>query len=300
MLKALGQLWLAGVEVDWDNYYGEEKRYRVPLPTYPFERKRYWIEPSRQTKQKKQIDGIKAKSLDIKPDIADWFYQPSWKRFNLPKKDKKDRQFPILLFVDELGLAAKLVKRLKLEGKEIITVEVGEKFSKVSELDYRLNPEHPHEYDVLIRELLQQKLLPKSIVHLWNITPISSLVGESTERYQDLGFFSLLSLSQALCGQNLTDKIEIILVHNHLQEVTGKENIAPEKATLLGCIKFISQENPQLQCRSIDVDFSLLSSQQENQIVVGQLLKELSSNSCLLYTSPSPRDLSTSRMPSSA
>ena len=279
LLKALGQLWLAGVEVDWDNYYGEEKRYRVPLPTYPFERIRYWIEPSRQTEQKKQIDGIKAKSLDIKPDIADWFYQPSWKRFNLPKKDKKDRQFPILLFVDELGLAAKLVKRLKLEGKEIITVEVGEKFSKVSELDYRLNPEHPHEYDVLIRELLQQKLLPKSIVHLWNITPISSLVGESTERYQDLGFFSLLSLSQALCGQNLTDKIEIILVHNHLQEVTGKQNIAPEKATLLGCIKFISQENPQLQCRSIDVDFSLLSSQQENQIVVGQLLKELSSNS---------------------
>ena len=29
-------------------------------------------------------------------------------------------------------------------------------------------------------------------------------------------------------------------------------------------------------------------------------LRELISNSCLLYTSPSPRDLSTSRMPSSA
>ena len=45
LLKALGQLWLAGTEVNWDSYYGEEKYYRIPLPTYPFERKRYWIDP---------------------------------------------------------------------------------------------------------------------------------------------------------------------------------------------------------------------------------------------------------------
>ena len=35
-------------------------------------------------------------------------------------------------------------------------------------------------------------------------------------------------------------------------------------------------------------------------IYLEQYLKNLSSNICLLYTSPSPRDLSTSRMPSSA
>ena len=33
---------------------------------------------------------------------------------------------------------------------------------------------------------------------------------------------------------------------------------------------------------------------------VTQLINEFNNNSCLLYTSPSPRDLSTSRMPSSA
>ncbi|MGK7924069.1 MAG: beta-ketoacyl synthase N-terminal-like domain-containing protein [Spirulina sp.] len=48
LLKALGQLWLAGTEIDWIRYYGEEKHYRVPLPTYPFERKRYWIDPPKQ------------------------------------------------------------------------------------------------------------------------------------------------------------------------------------------------------------------------------------------------------------
>ena len=42
---ALGQLWLHGHSIDWQTYIGSEVRKRVPLPTYPFERKRYWIEP---------------------------------------------------------------------------------------------------------------------------------------------------------------------------------------------------------------------------------------------------------------
>ncbi len=48
LLKTLGQLWLAGLEIDWGGFYAGECRQRVPLPTYPFERKRYWIEPARK------------------------------------------------------------------------------------------------------------------------------------------------------------------------------------------------------------------------------------------------------------
>lgn len=41
--QAVGQLWLAGVAIDWTAYYAEERRQRVPLPTYPFERRRHWV-----------------------------------------------------------------------------------------------------------------------------------------------------------------------------------------------------------------------------------------------------------------
>lgn len=44
LLAALGQLWLAGVEVDWARLAGQERRRRVALPLYPFARTRYWIE----------------------------------------------------------------------------------------------------------------------------------------------------------------------------------------------------------------------------------------------------------------
>ncbi len=42
LLTTLGKLWLAGAKVDWENVKCEERR-RLPLPTYPFERQRYWI-----------------------------------------------------------------------------------------------------------------------------------------------------------------------------------------------------------------------------------------------------------------
>ena len=51
MLETLGELWLAGARVDWTGVYRYEQRRRVPLPTYPFERKRYWLEPTQNPVQ---------------------------------------------------------------------------------------------------------------------------------------------------------------------------------------------------------------------------------------------------------
>jgi acyl transferase domain-containing protein len=45
LLEALGRLWLAGVPVSWEAFTGGERRRRVVLPTYPFERRRCWLEP---------------------------------------------------------------------------------------------------------------------------------------------------------------------------------------------------------------------------------------------------------------
>ncbi len=45
VLQALGQLWLAGAEPDWHAFQSGQRR-RIALPTYPFERKRFWVQPS--------------------------------------------------------------------------------------------------------------------------------------------------------------------------------------------------------------------------------------------------------------
>jgi len=46
MLASLGGLYVRGVEVDWAGFDRPYTRRRVSLPTYPFERQRYWIEAS--------------------------------------------------------------------------------------------------------------------------------------------------------------------------------------------------------------------------------------------------------------
>ena len=47
LLDALGRLWVAGVPFDSEALFAGERRRRVRLPTYPFERQRYWIDPPR-------------------------------------------------------------------------------------------------------------------------------------------------------------------------------------------------------------------------------------------------------------
>jgi amino acid adenylation domain-containing protein len=45
LLQTVGRLWLTGLRSDWPAFWADQPRRRVPLPTYPFERRRYWIEP---------------------------------------------------------------------------------------------------------------------------------------------------------------------------------------------------------------------------------------------------------------
>ena len=44
LLEALGKAWITGISVDWQAFYSHEERNRIPLPTYPFERKKLWLE----------------------------------------------------------------------------------------------------------------------------------------------------------------------------------------------------------------------------------------------------------------
>ncbi|WP_018015939.1 type I polyketide synthase [Teredinibacter turnerae] len=37
--------WLSGQAVNWNSLYAHESRRRVPLPLYPFQKKRYWVDP---------------------------------------------------------------------------------------------------------------------------------------------------------------------------------------------------------------------------------------------------------------
>ncbi|GAB3641454.1 amino acid adenylation domain-containing protein [Spirosoma arcticum] len=51
ILYALGQTWLNGLEPDWKAFYATQNRNKLTLPTYAFDRKRYWVDPAQQLQQ---------------------------------------------------------------------------------------------------------------------------------------------------------------------------------------------------------------------------------------------------------
>jgi acyl transferase domain-containing protein/acyl carrier protein len=63
ILSTLGNLWLAGIEPDWTSVHRHERRRRIPLPTYPFERQRYWHMPGRRPKEKREAGPTKGSTV---------------------------------------------------------------------------------------------------------------------------------------------------------------------------------------------------------------------------------------------
>ncbi len=252
LLGTLAKLWLAGVDIDAEHVYAGERRRRIPLPTYPFERERFWLEPLKLA----AAPVTQPASLQKRADVTDWFYLPFWKP-TLPPAVLTPDAAPMrwLVFADELGLSAELTRRLEHRGHEIVVVRAGDAFEQLDHRLYAINPCERLDYDLLLAGLGQEALMPDRIVHAWSISPAAS--GQSTTAgfaaAQQQGFYSLLSLTQALGAQPIVQPMHIVALSSGMQCVGREPAWSAEKATLLGLCKVIPQEYPHVTCQSIDV-----------------------------------------------
>jgi acyl transferase domain-containing protein/acyl carrier protein len=256
-LGALGGLWLAGVKPDWAGFYAHERRRRIALPTYPFDRRRYWFEAPKSG-ARPQADAPQHKSRHVakQADLADWFYAPSWKRTRPPAPaPSEDTPQRWLLFSDERGLGALLAGRLAQAGHEVVQVRAGPAFARLDGHTFALNPARPEDYAALLREGYPASAPPEAVVHLWSVTdsPPDLPAAERAEQAQERGFFSLLFLVQALGAQGAGEPLRVAVVTDSGHEVTGDERVRLEGAPLLGLAKVIPLEHPAATCRCVDV-----------------------------------------------
>jgi acyl transferase domain-containing protein/acyl carrier protein len=254
LLNKIGQLWLYGVQLDWHSFYAFEKRRRLSLPSYPFERRRY--ESGDSSAPAGSPDGVLSRKLDI----SDWFYIPGWKKSFIQFADHLNimKHSHWLIFVNESPFISQLVKKLKQDGLDIILVTAGPGFGKTDGPEYTIftiDPKESRDYRALFDELHKSDWLPGKILHLWNVTEKAEGRPESLpiEQVLDLGFYSLLYLTKAVERRGYPDNIQVEVVSNNMQAVTGDENLCPGKAALLGPVKVVPQEYPFITLRSIDV-----------------------------------------------
>ena len=252
LLGALGQLWMAGVAIDQPAFYAGETRRRAVLPTYPFERRRFYIDPAND-----MLAALSAQSGAKRLGFEDWFYVPYWKPSSpaLPRPAAEllaELSSPRwLLFADEAGLVEALAGRLREAGAEVAVAAAGPEYRELAPDRFEIDPGRPEDYDRLLEALAAGVGLPARIVHGFAVGGDSAAPDERVRR----SFYSLLHLAQALGRQRLAERVELAVVATGLFRARGDEVLTPEKATLLGPCKVVPQENPMIAARAIDVEW---------------------------------------------
>jgi acyl transferase domain-containing protein len=213
ILTTAGDLWCHGVDIDWAALHQHRGRFRVSLPTYPFERARFRPRANCQPRARPARHGA----------ANEWFYAPSWERDERLESDpvfvSGQRQSWLLLTNENEPIGIHVAELLRAAGQETVVVHDIDSFSG------------------------KNRKLPERIVHLWSIGATDS--ADDWEESQRHRLYSIIQLAQA--GPR-----ELIVLTSGTQAVLGDEVLQPENATMIGPCRVLPVEEPTLSCRLVD------------------------------------------------
>lgn len=235
-LAAVGRLWVAGFGVDWAKLMRGEDRRRVPMPTYPFEHQPYFIAPA--------APSLPAPSLGRRKDVGAWFWRPSWKRAPLAGAAAAAGGRWLVLH-EGTGVGAALAERLAASGAEVVHVRPGSSFGRTAPGNYTVDPAAPADWEALVQALVAEGGVPSRLVHAWAAT--AGAVDEARS------FYALLHLAQALGREGVEEPLRLDVLTTGGQHVGGESVLEADRALVLGPVRVLPKEFPNLRCRAIDL-----------------------------------------------
>jgi acyl transferase domain-containing protein len=275
LLDNLGILWTSNADIKWENVYPGQRGRRIALPTYPFQRKNYWLQPVPPS----DAPSKRSEAIQKNPDPSEWLYLQSWKRL-LPKRVEVS-DLPShpgsgwLFFVDDGGLCSTLTNTLASAGHSVVTVKAGNSFRQLDH-DFTIDPANSQHFDRLVQDLKSAGTVPTQIVHAWSFNEKCCVESDSDnfKQAQTLGFHSLMFLARALAANDVGMQSKLFVLSNDTQDVIGTEELSPNRATLLGPCIVIRQEYPNILTKHIDLDISAGEGEHEStaQLLLGEFL----------------------------
>lgn len=248
---AHARLWAAGAIADPASFWAGESRRRVSLPTYAFQRRRFWIDADPVQESRGGVARI--------DDPERLFTRRTWQRAPLTTTARDWSEEQVLVLGDGCGVGSGVIAALRKRGATVTEVVTGDAYARLGDDRYALAPEYGREgYDLLVRDLLASGRTPSTIVHLWSLTvddshrPGSSAFHEAIER----GFFGLFFLGQALIAEQVTEGVEVLCVTNGAVSVDGEGVAFPAKALALGAVRTLPRELTGSTARLLDVDLA--------------------------------------------
>jgi acyl transferase domain-containing protein/acyl carrier protein len=237
--------WRLGVAVDWAQFHSRERRWRVPLPTYAFARRRHWVEARGR--------GRIVEAAGKNPDIAQWFFRPIWRETAPPIRfDSGLESAPVLVVSHSAPSQAMLTA---LSGSRVIQVTLGTAFERVGEDRYRIAVDDERSYRKLADALSQTGAVPRYLLHMLLVDDAPwPADGSGFAQTQVLGLNSVVLLLRQLAMQFEDDhRLSVAVVASDCTGVFGGDRLNPDKATIVGATRTFPSENPAVDCRIVDV-----------------------------------------------
>ncbi|MDJ0714931.1 MAG: hybrid fatty acyl-AMP ligase/type I polyketide synthase [Prochloraceae cyanobacterium] len=261
ILNSLASLYLRGVKIDWFGFDKEYDRNRLSLPTYPFQRQRYWIE-------EKQLN----EEVSIISNWENWLYQIEWQAKSTQEltRPASSSSKNWCIFADRSGLGEKIAKQLEARGDRVLLIYSQESGKQTSENTAIINASTSEDLERLFEENYSNGTSLNGIIHLWSLEAkkTDELTISSLEESQILGCGSVLNLIQTLVKKSIP--APIWLVTRGSQPVTLQEkSISVAQTPLWGMGRVIAVENPQLWGGMIDLSPHLETS--EAEAIVGEI-----------------------------
>lgn len=236
LARAIARLWQAGAEVDWAVLHPGSPR-RVPLPTYPFQRRRYWVDgPVGMTSPPPAANDSRVDDLDR------WTYVPTWRSDPAEISNHTEQIHaagPWLVLAAE-GRGEAVVAHLRATGVEMVVARAGAEFSSVGE-DFLIRPGNAEDLEQMLAAI---DTLPSTVIHAFGLGPGDSL---------QLGYSSALALTTAYSNLAPDLDVNIVAVTEGAVSVAGSAPGHPDQAALAGLLPVLAQENPGWICRHVDV-----------------------------------------------
>ncbi|MER6048405.1 type I polyketide synthase, partial [Streptomyces sp. NPDC001793] len=158
LLTALGTLYCAGVPVDWDGFWDGRRHRRVPLPGYPFERSRHWIDPAPAAPADRE--GTATATGDATP------YVPVWRPAPLDDtavREALGERGRWLVVGDADGFADALLRQLAAAGQEAVPA-CRSTSSDARDTGFALAPARAADIDGLLTTLEEEGRFPDAVV----------------------------------------------------------------------------------------------------------------------------------------
>jgi acyl transferase domain-containing protein/aryl carrier-like protein len=218
LTETVGRLWTHGVDVDWKAMRGDTASRRIPLPTYAFDRKRYWLDPDDSAAPARRIE---------RKELEDWFWVPVWRQTRLPDGATSGRH--VLVCSDGLGVESSLAARL---------VEAGCDARLVASVFEEAWDEHRWAEEWTGNDDWK----PDTVI----VTCQTTDPARVHER--------LLALVRALHGSLGDRLVDVLVVTRGWQRVDLSESGVPAWGAMIGPAHVIPFEYPDLCVRLVDID----------------------------------------------